>query len=139
MSIEEIRAFLREGARTCHLATVRANGRPHVVPIWYTVDDDDVVFATSSDSVKGKNLSRTGFAAVSVDERTPPFSFVALEGSVELEGDIEQVRLWAAVIAARYIGAVRAKEYVQSDGFPDDLICRLTPSHMIGQADLAWE
>lgn len=139
MSGEEIRAFLQDAPRTCHLATVREDGRPHVVPIWFTVDDGDILFATSSASVKGKNLGRTGFAAVSVDESTPPFSFVALEGPVELVDDIEQVRHWAGVIAAHYMGADWAEGYVQSDAFPDDVICRLTPSHMIGQAALAGE
>lgn len=137
MSGEEIRTFLQEAPRTCHLATVREDGRPHVVPIWFTVDDDDVVFVTSSASVKARNLGRTGFAAVSVDESTPPFSYVVLEGSVELVDDMEQVRHWAAVIAARYMGAGWAEAYVQGEYFPDDLICRLTPRHMIGQAGLA--
>ena len=34
MSRDEVRAFLLEGTRTGMLATVRRDGRPHVVPIW---------------------------------------------------------------------------------------------------------
>ena len=35
MSEEQVRAFLQEGTRTGKLATTRADGRPHVAPIWF--------------------------------------------------------------------------------------------------------
>jgi nitroimidazol reductase NimA-like FMN-containing flavoprotein (pyridoxamine 5'-phosphate oxidase superfamily) len=38
MSEAERRAFLTHGTRTGKLATVRADGSPHVVPIWFTLD-----------------------------------------------------------------------------------------------------
>ena len=40
MSDEERRAFLLEGTRTGKLATIRRDGRPHVVPIWFLLDGD---------------------------------------------------------------------------------------------------
>jgi hypothetical protein len=33
--------FLSEGNRTGKLATVQAEGRPHVTPIWFVLDGDD--------------------------------------------------------------------------------------------------
>ena len=33
MSPDETRAFLLEGTRTAALATIRADGRPHVAPV----------------------------------------------------------------------------------------------------------
>jgi nitroimidazol reductase NimA-like FMN-containing flavoprotein (pyridoxamine 5'-phosphate oxidase superfamily) len=40
MTEAEWRAFLTERPRTGKLATVRADGRPHVAPIWFDLDDD---------------------------------------------------------------------------------------------------
>jgi hypothetical protein len=40
MTPEEYRAFLLERPRTAKLATVRADGRPHVAPIWFDLDGD---------------------------------------------------------------------------------------------------
>ncbi|TMD44650.1 MAG: PPOX class F420-dependent enzyme, partial [Chloroflexi bacterium] len=40
----EQRAFLLEGTRTGKLATVRKDGRPHVVPIWFHLDGNTLVF-----------------------------------------------------------------------------------------------
>ena len=46
MTPEEEKAFLLSGTRTGKLATVRADGRPHVAPVWFLLDGDDVIFTT---------------------------------------------------------------------------------------------
>lgn len=137
MTEQEILNFMMAAPRTGHLATAREDGRPHVSPLWFTVDGGSIVFATASSTVKGRNLRRAKFAALSVDDGAPPFSYVALEGPVELDDDMRQVRRWAEKIAARYIGEAAAAQFVQLESFPDDLICRLTPSHMSGLANMA--
>jgi nitroimidazol reductase NimA-like FMN-containing flavoprotein (pyridoxamine 5'-phosphate oxidase superfamily) len=60
----ESRAFISQGTRTGKLATVRADGRPHVVPIWFVLDGDTLVFNTGNTTIKGKNLRRTGQACM---------------------------------------------------------------------------
>src|ERR1019366_10454008 len=109
MSAPEMRAFLTASpARTAKLATVRADGRPHVAPVWYLVDDDGtVVFSTGSSTVKGRNLAREGYAALCVDDDRPPFSFVIVEGVVEILEELAQVREWAARLGGRYMGQGR--------------------------------
>src|SRR5207253_11048860 len=86
MSDEEIRAFLTSSPpHTGKVATVREDGRPHVAPVWYAVDNDgSICFTTGESTVKGRNLRRTGYAAMSVDDERPPFFFVMLEGTVTL-------------------------------------------------------
>src|SRR3954454_17078134 len=86
MNEDEVRTFLTSTPpHTGKLATLRANGRPHVAPVWFAVGDDgSIYFNTGADTVKGKNLARAGYAAMSIDDERPPFSFVLLEGPVEL-------------------------------------------------------
>ena len=137
MDDQQVLAFLAAGAPTAHLATVRPDGRPHVVPIWFVVDGEDLVFVTHSSSVKARNLRRTGYAAVSVDDPNPPFSFVTVEGPVTLVDDLEQVRHWGEVGAARYLGAAVAAAYAYGEHFPDDLLVRLALARMTGMAGLS--
>ncbi len=101
MTDDEIHVFLTAlPARTGKLATVRADGRPHVAPIWYAVDDDGALcFNTCERTVKGRNLLREGRAAICVDDERPPFSFVTVEGEVEIVRDLGVVRQWAEPIA----------------------------------------
>ena len=47
MTQVEWRSFLLTGARTAKLATVRPDSRPHVAPVWFTLDGDDLVFMTA--------------------------------------------------------------------------------------------
>ena len=136
MTRDEIYAFLREAPRTGHLATVRADGRPHVATIWIAVDGEDIVFTTWETTVKGKNLRRTGYAALTVDDGTPPFSFVALEGPITIDEDLDHLRHWAAVIAGRYMGVERAGEFGARNGVAGELLCRLTPVHLNGTSDM---
>ena len=81
MTDEEVHTFLTAlPARTGKLATVRADGRPHVAPVWYVVDDDGALcFNTGERTVKGRNLRRDHRAALCVDDDRPPFSFVRIE------------------------------------------------------------
>lgn len=139
MSADEVHAFLTaEPARPAILGTTRADGRPHVAPIWYALDDDgSILFTTGEDTVKGRNLRRSEFAVVSVDDDAPPFSFVTLEGPVSLSENVDDVRHWAAIIGGRYMGADRADEYGRRNGVPGELLVRLTPTKTISARDVA--
>jgi PPOX class probable F420-dependent enzyme len=139
LSEAEVRAFLTAlPARTGKLATVRKDGRPHVAPIWYDVDDDGTLaFNTGVTTVKGRNLIRDQRASICVDDDRPPFTFVVVEGTVEISEDLDEVRHWAARIGGRYMGADRAEEYGERNGVPGEMLIRLRPDHVISAADLA--
>ncbi|MEN3315726.1 MAG: hypothetical protein V7605_1960, partial [Acidimicrobiaceae bacterium] len=96
MTRDEWRAFLTEPVRTAKLATVRADGRPHVAPIWFALDDDDtIVFMTGASSVKGRSILAEPRVALCVDDDRPPFSYVLVEGRAEIVDDAEALLFWA--------------------------------------------
>ncbi|WJV44493.1 PPOX class F420-dependent oxidoreductase [Streptomyces flavofungini] len=125
MTDEQWRAFVSHGTRTAKLSTVRANGSPHIAPIWFVLDGDDLVFNTGKDTVKGRNLARDGRVALCVDDDQPPFAFVVLQGHAELIEDIEQVRHWATRLGGRYMGEDRAEEFGKRNGVPGELLVRV--------------
>jgi PPOX class probable F420-dependent enzyme len=139
MSKDEIRAFLTAvPAHTGKLATVRADGRPHVAPVWYDVDDDgSLLFNTGQGTVKGRNLLRDRRASLCIDDERPPFTFVVIEGSVDVSSELVDVRRWAARIGGRYMGADRAEEYGDRNGVAGELLVRLHPDHVVSASDLA--
>ena len=69
MTNDEIKAFLLEGTRTGKLGWVSMNGAPHVAPVWFLLDGEDIVFNTHEDSGKAKALVREGRASLLVDTR----------------------------------------------------------------------
>jgi len=137
MSREEWRAFLSEGTRTGKLATVRADGRPHVAPVWFVLDGDELIFNTAANSVKGRGLRADPRAALCVDDERPPFSYVIVEGRVAISEDLPALREWATRIAARYMGADRAEEYGARNGVPGELLVRLSPDRVVARAAIA--
>jgi hypothetical protein len=137
MDRAQVRKFLSYGTRTGKLATVRADGTPHVVPIWFVLDGDDVVFTTHESSVKAKALLSDGRVAICVDDQTPPYSYVTVTGIVETTTDPEQLRHWATRIGGRYMGEHRADEFGARNGVPGELLVRVRATKVVGHADVA--
>lgn len=136
MSQDEWRAFVSEGTRTGKLSTVRADGSPHVTPIWFLLDGDEVVFNTAKQGVKGRNLARDGRVALCVDDDRPPFSFVVLQGRAELSEDPGELRRWATLIATRYVGEERAEAFGERNGVPGELLVRVRIDKVLAEADV---
>jgi PPOX class probable F420-dependent enzyme len=137
MTPEEVRAFLGHGTRTAKLATSGPGGRPHVMPVWFVLDGDDLVFTTWGDSVKGRNLRRDPRAAVVVDDEAAPYAFVHLRGHVTVSEDLEELLRFATAIGGRYMGAARAEEFGRRNAVPGELLVRLRPERVIAAADVA--
>lgn len=136
MTDEEWRAFVSYGTRTGKLSTVSADGSPHVAPVWFLLDGDDVVFNTGKDTVKGRNLARDGRIALCVDDERPPFRFVVLHGRARLSEELDELRLWATRIAARYVGEEHAEEFGARNGVPGELLVRVAVEKVVALKDL---
>ncbi|MEU9585072.1 PPOX class F420-dependent oxidoreductase [Streptomyces werraensis] len=137
MTEEEWRAFVSHGTRTGKLATVRADGRPHLAPIWFVLDGDDLVFNTGAATVKGRNLARDGRIALCVDDDRPPFAYVILEGRARLSEEPGELRHWAARIGARYMGEDRAEEFGARNGVPGELLVRVRIDKVLAEKGVA--
>jgi len=138
MTESDMYRFIEERpARTAKLATVRADGSPHVAPVWVALDGTDLMFTTHETSLKGRTLRRDPRVAMSFDDERPPFSFVIVEGTASVIDDLAQLLHWATVIGGRYMGDDLAEQYGRRNGVPGELLVRVTPARMIGQRDIA--
>jgi PPOX class probable F420-dependent enzyme len=137
MTDAQRRAFLSEGTRTGKLATTRKDGGPHVTPIWFVLDGDDIVFTTHESSLKGKSVLRDGRVSMVVDDQEPPYSFVMVTGTATVSRDLDDLVAWATKIGSRYMGAERAVEFGQRNGVEGELLVRITPSKMIALANVS--
>jgi len=147
MQDDEVAAFLDQlPARTGKLASVRDDGRPHIAPVWFALDRStagpdspagDLVFNTAAATVKGRNITRDPRLALCVDDDTPPFTFVIVEGTATVSEDPDELLHWATVIGGRYMGAERAAAYGRRNGVPGELVVRLRPTRIIASAAVA--
>jgi PPOX class probable F420-dependent enzyme len=137
MSKDEVTDFLMSGTRTGKLATVQADGRAHVVPVWFVLDGDDLLFNTWHKSVKAKNMQRDGRVTLCVDHEAPPYDFVMLEGHVTFSEEPEEVKYWATQIGARYMGADQAEAFGERNSVPGEWLVRLKVDKVIAKKELA--
>ena len=132
----EIRAFLSAGTRTGKLGFVAADGRPLVAPVWFVLDGEDLLFNTGKGTAKGRAVSRDPRLAVCVDDETPPYSFVQVQGVATVSEDPADLLASATTIAARYMGAERAEEFGKRNGVPGELLVRLRPTKVVAEVNV---
>src|SRR4051794_25984223 len=136
MDAAEARAFLASGARTAKIATSSPKGRPHVAPVWFIVDGDDLVFITTATSAKGRHLHANPRAAVAVEDDAFPYAFVVARGSVTLDDEPSDRLEWATRIASRYVPD-RAAEFGARNDAQGETLVRLRLERVFGQVELA--
>src|SRR5260370_586413 len=69
---------LLEGDALGHLATVRANGTPHVTPLWIDHDGDTVLVNVRVDRVKAANMRERPAVAISIVDPRNSYRYLAL-------------------------------------------------------------
>jgi len=137
MADAEWRDFLTSQPRTAKLATVRQDGRPHVAPIWFALDGDEIIFTTGEDTIKGKAIRRDARVCLCVDDERPPFAFVMIEGTATVSEDPEELRDWATRIGGRYMGEHRAEAYGARNGVPGELLVRVSATRVVARKGIA--
>jgi PPOX class probable F420-dependent enzyme len=128
-------------ARTAKLAVVRADGSPHVAPVWVDLDgtgaDTQVVFMTAADTIKGKAILRDARVCLCWDDELPPFSFVTVAGTATTSTDPDDLLAWATRIAARYMGEELAEVYGRRNAVPPEMVVRVTPTKVTAVVDVS--
>jgi PPOX class probable F420-dependent enzyme len=137
MSTAEWHEFVSAGTRTAKLAVVRKNGAPHVVPVWFVLDGDDIMLTTSRKTVKGKAIRRDSRVSICVDDDRPPYAFVSIRGHAAIVNDPKELLRFAIKIGGRYMGAARAEEFGRRNAVPEELLVRVHPTQVIAIAGMA--
>jgi PPOX class probable F420-dependent enzyme len=131
MTPEARRAFLTEGTRTAILATAGPDGRPHAVPVCFVLEDDDVLVLTNEASAKGQAMRRDPRVTLVVDDETPPFAFVMIEGTADLSRDPDDIDRVAPRIGERYDGPEGVEDFVRFAHEALGLLVRVRPTKIL--------
>jgi nitroimidazol reductase NimA-like FMN-containing flavoprotein (pyridoxamine 5'-phosphate oxidase superfamily) len=91
MLTSEVRIFLQK-PRIARLATIGGDGYPHVVPIYFMLDGDDLIFGSDRNNRKVKNvLSNPKGAVIIGGERTADEAGYMIQGDLSIEDDADHV------------------------------------------------
>ena len=111
MSAQEAADLLAQG-RVVTCATNGRDGRPHLMPLWYVIRDDELWSWTYRKSQKVVNLRRDPRCTLQVEAGTEYSELrgVMLACEAVIHEDVETVAPLGAEIAARYGGAALGPE-----------------------------
>lgn len=105
MTDEEISTYIEEH-RTAVLATVGADGTPHLVAMWFAVIDGEIWFETKAKAQKTVNIARNQRITVLLEDGETYDSLrgVSIEGRGEIVDDVDALWKVGVQIWERYTG-----------------------------------
>jgi PPOX class probable F420-dependent enzyme len=99
---------LLEGEALGHLATTRADGSPHVTPVWIDHDGDTILVDARVDRVKAMNMRNRPAVALSIVDPQNPYRYLAITG---------HVASWSEEGWREHMDAL-ARRYLKVDKYP---------------------
>ena len=131
LAVARIRRFLEEEP-VVWLSTVRPDGTPHIVPVWFWWDGEALLVFSKPDAQKVRNLKAGSTAMLGIGDADEDFDIGLFEGRAEIldvpTADLlprEHLEKYATQMAG--IG-LTAEEYIGTYS----LVVRITPSHYLG-------
>ena len=143
MSTAELEAFLAQTFPTplAVIATLRRDGSPHIVPVWFRWDASAVTIWTTEARAWVQNLLRDPRAAFSVQTFEQPYPAVMMRGSATVAtADDAATAGEIRAITRRYIAPGGVEGYIAR--WPDlRTIVTIIPAHIVswsGEAEILW-
>jgi PPOX class probable F420-dependent enzyme len=134
MSRDEIDAFL-DRRLVGALGTLRADGSPWVVPIWYRWDRSTIKVWSSPTMGWVKRLQDEPRVAFTVFEHEAPRGAVYIRGTATVrEGMMEVLREDIRAVTARYVDADKVDDELRAyDGGNPKVVVTITPTFIKGE------
>ncbi|MCK5053433.1 MAG: pyridoxamine 5'-phosphate oxidase family protein [Anaerolineales bacterium] len=101
---------------------------PVLMPVWYAYKPGGVIeFITNKNAKKVERLEQQGRFTLCVQEESPPYKYVSVEGPIISIEDADHERELTP-IARRYLGIERGDEYVNKTAGDNELLVRMRPA-----------
>lgn len=125
MFTEEIRNLL-DGKNFATVATIDADGGPQTSVVWILRDGDAVLFSTTVQRRKARNLARDPRVSLTVFDSANPYHSVDIRGTAELIEDPD--KSLPLRLSHKYLGADPPPEPAETRRY----IVRITPRKVTG-------
>ncbi|MFG2354261.1 PPOX class F420-dependent oxidoreductase [Streptomyces sp. NPDC048521] len=112
------------------VGTVQPDGSPQMSPVWVKRDGDTLLFSTTVDRRKKKNLDRDPRVTVVVMNPEQPYEYAEIRGTAEMttEGGPELID----ELSQKYTGKKYADFNPASADDAERVVVRITPRKIVG-------
>ncbi|PZC45769.1 MAG: Nitroimidazol reductase NimA, pyridoxamine 5'-phosphate oxidase superfamily [Chloroflexi bacterium] len=129
LTAEERDDLLRTAGVLMRIATVDADGDPHVTPIWFIYEEDRLWFTPRAGSDWLRHLRAHPRFACVIDETAQPYRKLVIEGEAEIVHEVGEDEVWRdryRRIAERYVEPAGALAYIRNTIDQPRALCALT-------------
>ncbi|MFC9292335.1 PPOX class F420-dependent oxidoreductase [Streptomyces sp. NPDC057052] len=112
------------------VATIQPDGSPQVSPVWVKRDGDDVLFSTTVDRRKYKNLARDPRVTLVVQPADSPYTYAEVRGTAEMTTD--GARELIDELSVKYTGKQYADFNPASVDDAERVVVRIKPRKVVG-------
>ncbi|MGJ5754967.1 PPOX class probable F420-dependent enzyme [Streptomyces puniciscabiei] len=112
------------------VGTIQPDGRPQLSPVWVKRDGDQILFSTTVDRRKKKNLDRDPRVSVVVQDPEMPYTYAEIRGTAEL--DTQGAQELIDELSLKYTGKKYAEFNPASANDADRVIVRISPEKVVG-------
>ena len=124
-----VRQFLNK-PRIARLATQGVDGYPHIVPIWFRRDGDDILFGSDRDNRKVRNILANPKGTVVIGGELPiEEEGYMIQGDLSIEEDPKHAAMWKMLL--RYETKKNAERLAKEWADSDMIVIRLKPRKVI--------
>ena len=109
--------FLARPGVLVRIATLQADGAPHVTPAWFISEDGQILMTPRAASTWLENLRQDPRIALTIDEDPSPYRKVTIEGRARIVHELGEDDVWRDLyrrITRRYVSPEGAEAYIQS-------------------------
>ena len=134
MSTAEREDFLAEVHVGVLSAAMGTAGQTLAVPVWYTYQPGgELTVLTGRRSRKAEAIRAAGRFGLCVQDASPPYRYVSVEGPVVSEEELDPAERLA--MARRYLGTTGGDRYVTDNPDPGrkNVAFRMRPEHWLSQ------
>ncbi|WP_330458541.1 PPOX class F420-dependent oxidoreductase [Streptomyces sp. NBC_00820] len=112
------------------VGTVQPDGSPQMSPVWVKRDGDQILFSTTVDRRKKKNLDADPRVTVVVLNPEMPYEYAEIRGAAELTTDGGQELI--DELSLKYTGKKYAEFNPASVHDAERVVVRITPRKVVG-------
>ena len=126
MTLDDVTRRLVNGKNFATLATINPDGSPQTSVVWVGLHGDAVVFSSTAERQKVRNITRDPRVSLTVFDLANPYRSVEIRGTVDLVDDPD--RVLPKRLSQKYLGTEPPEEGADVRR----VIGRLTPQKVIG-------
>ncbi|MBJ6639241.1 MULTISPECIES: TIGR03618 family F420-dependent PPOX class oxidoreductase [unclassified Streptomyces] len=112
------------------VGTIQPDGSPQLSPVWVKRDGDQILFSTTVDRRKKKNMDRDARVSVVVQDPEMPYVYGEIRGTAEFTTDGADDLI--DELSVKYTGKRYAEFNPASVDDADRVVVRITPEKVVG-------